>query len=135
MVGSEVGVPKVNVYLPDELHERLKFHEIPLSQICQTAIREEIARRSVVVETVPSELDLALARVAELEEWKRMYETGTIGYVLNAAEKINEQNLRLKDTLTHIALEQGVESEHLRAWALGVLKEVFPEEFDPNYGG
>jgi hypothetical protein len=128
-------MPKVNVYLPDELHERLKFYEIPLSQICQAAIKDEIDRRSVVVETVPSELDLARARVAELEEWKRMYETGTIGYVLNAAEKINEQNLRLKDTLTHIALEEGVDVDTLRAWALGVLKEVFPEDFDPNYKG
>lgn len=127
-------MPKVNVYLPDELHDRLKSYKIPLSQVCQAAIKDEIERRSVVVKAVPSELDSALARVAQLEEWKRMYETGTIGFVLNAAEKINEQNLRLKDTLVHIALEEGVEAEHLRSWALGVLKEVSPEEFDPNYG-
>jgi hypothetical protein len=76
-----------------------------------------------------------MAELAKLRTWKQTYETGTFGFVLNAADQINEQNLRLKDTLTHIALEQGVDVDTLRAWALGVLKEVFPEDFDPNYKG
>lgn len=95
--------------------------------------QDEIRSLDLDVREASTDLEVALARVTELEEWKRMYETGTIGFVLNAAEKIDRQNERLKVTLTHIALESGIDAETLQGWALGCCKEEWPQDFDPDY--
>jgi hypothetical protein len=41
---------RMNVYLPDELHEQVKSLELPVSDILQHALRAEIRRRELVAE-------------------------------------------------------------------------------------
>ncbi|MGH3754013.1 MAG: hypothetical protein ACRDRP_15210 [Pseudonocardiaceae bacterium] len=38
-------MPRMQVYLPDELHRQVKQEELPVSEILQEALREELARR------------------------------------------------------------------------------------------
>jgi hypothetical protein len=39
-------LPKINVYLPDDLAEQVRKHQISVSTICQEALREEVERMS-----------------------------------------------------------------------------------------
>lgn len=38
-------MPRLQVYLPDELYEQLKSHDLPASELLQTAVRAELERR------------------------------------------------------------------------------------------
>lgn len=37
-------MPKINVYLPDDLAEDVRKHELPVSAICQAALKKEIEK-------------------------------------------------------------------------------------------
>ena len=37
-------MPRVNVYLPDSLHQAVKLASIPVSEVCQRALQAELAR-------------------------------------------------------------------------------------------
>jgi Post-segregation antitoxin CcdA len=37
-------VPKINVYLPDDLADEVRRHQLPVSAICQQALLEEVKR-------------------------------------------------------------------------------------------
>ncbi len=66
-------MPRMQVYLPDDLYEQVKAHKLPASELLQEAIRAELRRRSLLAETdryiaelvaevgEPSEDDLAYA--------------------------------------------------------------------------
>jgi len=41
---------RVQVYVPDELHEQLKRYEIPASELFQAAVRAEVERRRAIAE-------------------------------------------------------------------------------------
>jgi hypothetical protein len=60
-------VPKVNVYLPDDLAEDARAAKLSLSPICQAAIREELDRMNAVkaasrdIKAVASRLNATIA--------------------------------------------------------------------------
>ena len=44
-------MPRLQVYLPDDLHEELKQRGLPASELLQTALRAELARQDALDET------------------------------------------------------------------------------------
>jgi ATP-dependent Clp protease ATP-binding subunit ClpC len=50
-------VPKINVYLPDELAEAVKAAGVPVSAICQRALEQAVRRVTAIRETVLGDLD------------------------------------------------------------------------------
>lgn len=38
-------MPRINVYLPETLHEAIKREGIPVSEVCQRALRDELDKR------------------------------------------------------------------------------------------
>lgn len=44
-------MPRVQVYLPDDLHEELKRRGLPASELLQIALRAELERQDAVDET------------------------------------------------------------------------------------
>ncbi|MCA1704065.1 MAG: hypothetical protein LC808_12700 [Actinobacteria bacterium] len=44
-------MPRMQVYLPDELHRQAKQEALPVSEILQEALRAELARREMLVAT------------------------------------------------------------------------------------
>ncbi|HUN32649.1 MAG TPA: Clp protease N-terminal domain-containing protein [Trebonia sp.] len=53
----EAAVPKINVYLPDDLAEAVKEADMPVSAICQAALEHAVRRLSMVRQLVGSDLD------------------------------------------------------------------------------
>ncbi|WP_377272505.1 Clp protease N-terminal domain-containing protein [Peterkaempfera sp. SMS 1(5)a] len=51
-------MPKINVYLPDDLAEAVKEAGLPVSAICQRALEQAVRRVSAIRETVVGDLDL-----------------------------------------------------------------------------
>jgi ATP-dependent Clp protease ATP-binding subunit ClpC len=50
-------MPKINVYLPDDLAEAVKEAEVPVSAICQAALEQAVRRLTVIKQLVASDLD------------------------------------------------------------------------------
>ncbi len=46
-----VRMPRLQVYLPDELHRQLKEHGLAPSELLQRAVREELHRRELEAAT------------------------------------------------------------------------------------
>ena len=44
-------MPRLQVYLPDDLHEALKRRRLPASELLQEAVRAELARRDALERT------------------------------------------------------------------------------------
>jgi ATP-dependent Clp protease ATP-binding subunit ClpC len=51
-------MPKINVYLPDDLAEAVRESGLPVSAICQRALDEAVRRITVIRQTVLGELDI-----------------------------------------------------------------------------
>jgi len=45
-------MPRVQLYLPDDLYEALKKHELPASRLLQDAVRRELGRREAIEEAL-----------------------------------------------------------------------------------
>ena len=54
-------MPKINVYLPDELADAVKDLSIPVSAVCQQALQQAVRRVSAIRETANLDLDLGEA--------------------------------------------------------------------------
>lgn len=50
-------MPKINVYLPDELAEAVKDARVPVSAICQRALEQAVRRITAIRQTALGELD------------------------------------------------------------------------------
>jgi ATP-dependent Clp protease ATP-binding subunit ClpC len=50
-------MPKINVYLPDELAEAVRASGVPVSAVCQRALEQAVRRVSAIRETAPGDLD------------------------------------------------------------------------------
>ena len=61
-------MPKVNVYLPDQLADGVRRHGIPLSQVCQRALEDEIAKRDVRAAVGEAQLKAAARRLKASRE-------------------------------------------------------------------
>src|SRR4051812_32801398 len=57
-MGVYRGMPKINVYLPDELAEAVKAAGVPVSAVCQRALEEAVKRMTALREVAPHDLDL-----------------------------------------------------------------------------
>jgi hypothetical protein len=57
-------MPRLQVYLPDDLHEELKRRDLPASELLQVAVRAEVERRQALDATRDYLADLA-AEVGE----------------------------------------------------------------------
>jgi post-segregation antitoxin (ccd killing protein) len=57
-------MPRVQVYLPDDLHEQLKRRGLPASELLQVALRAELERRDALDATIDY-LDELAADVGE----------------------------------------------------------------------
>jgi len=56
----EVSVmPKINVYLPDELADAVRRSGVPVSAICQRALEQSVRRVNAIRATTVSDLDSA----------------------------------------------------------------------------
>jgi hypothetical protein len=64
-------MPKINVYLPDDLADAVRQHQIPVSAICQVALRRETERLKVKEDT---DLDHIIVQVGD-----PAYSTGFVG--------------------------------------------------------
>ncbi|MGI5271277.1 Clp protease N-terminal domain-containing protein [Nonomuraea sp. CA-218870] len=51
-------MPKINVYLPDDLAEAVKQAGVPVSAVCQRALEQAVRRVTAIRETALSDLDL-----------------------------------------------------------------------------
>ncbi|MFC5815048.1 Clp protease N-terminal domain-containing protein [Nonomuraea harbinensis] len=51
-------MPKINVYLPDDLAEAVKQAGVPVSSICQRALEQAVRRVTAIRETALSDVDL-----------------------------------------------------------------------------
>nr|WP_042196939.1 Clp protease N-terminal domain-containing protein [Kibdelosporangium sp. MJ126-NF4]CEL22641.1 ATP-dependent Clp protease, ATP-binding subunit ClpC / Negative regulator of genetic competence clcC/mecB [Kibdelosporangium sp. MJ126-NF4]CTQ89782.1 ATP-dependent Clp protease, ATP-binding subunit ClpC / Negative regulator of genetic competence clcC/mecB [Kibdelosporangium sp. MJ126-NF4] len=60
-------MPKVNVYLPDELADAVKAANLPLSAICQRALEQSVKRVTAIRATVLG--DLAIDPTAQLSHF------------------------------------------------------------------
>lgn len=57
-------MPRVQVYLPEDLHEELKRRGMPASELLQIAVRAELDRQNALTET-ELYLDELMAEVGE----------------------------------------------------------------------
>jgi ATP-dependent Clp protease ATP-binding subunit ClpC len=76
MSSEEGSLPKINIYLPDDLAEAVKQAGVPVSAICQRALELAVRRVSAIREAVVGELDLA-AQLTQLTA--RAQEAVTLG--------------------------------------------------------
>jgi post-segregation antitoxin (ccd killing protein) len=54
-------MPRLQVYLPDDLYEQLKARELPASELLQEAVRAELERRAALDATDEYLTELAAA--------------------------------------------------------------------------
>lgn len=57
-------MPRMQVYLPDELHRQVKQESLPVSEILQEALRQELSRREKLA-AIEGYLEELLAEVGE----------------------------------------------------------------------
>lgn len=60
-------MPRVQVYLPEDLHHELKSRDLPASELFQIALRAELERQDALSET-DKYLDELVAEVGEPDE-------------------------------------------------------------------
>lgn len=60
-------MPRVQVYLPEDLHNELKRRDLPASELFQIALRAELERRDALSET-DKYLDELVAEVGDPSE-------------------------------------------------------------------
>ncbi|MGV0607368.1 type II toxin-antitoxin system CcdA family antitoxin [Mycolicibacterium sp. XJ1904] len=61
-------MPKINVYLPDDLANEVKARNISVSRIAQQALREEVERMRTIQENIPESKEL-LAEIRAALAW------------------------------------------------------------------
>jgi post-segregation antitoxin (ccd killing protein) len=65
-------MPRVQVYLPDDLHDELKRRGLPASELLQIALRAELARQDALDATT-TYLDELAAEVGEPKARQRIH--------------------------------------------------------------
>jgi ATP-dependent Clp protease ATP-binding subunit ClpC len=67
-------MPKINVYLPDELAEAVRAAGVPVSAVCQRALEQAVRRVTAIRETASTTSDLAAA-LADLSHFTQRART------------------------------------------------------------
>lgn len=97
-------MPKINVYLPDDLAEKVKATEVPVSAICQQALEQSIRRVSAIRATVLGDLD-SDDPTAQLSQFTERTRT-VIKLAIEQARTAHAANVGT-DHLLHALLTEG----------------------------
>jgi ATP-dependent Clp protease ATP-binding subunit ClpC len=110
-------VPKINVYLPDDLAEAVKAAGVPVSAICQRALEQAVRRVTAIRETVLGDLDDA-ALAARLPHF-----TARVRTVLRLAAEESGKAANAENTVGTGHLLRGLLTEGSNL-ALRVLRAI-----------
>lgn len=64
-IGVQGGVPRISVWLPDELAEQARAAALNVSALTQQAIRRELAMRGELTDQLMADLDSSLSPKAD----------------------------------------------------------------------
>jgi ATP-dependent Clp protease ATP-binding subunit ClpA len=96
-------MPKVNVYLPDELAEAVKAANLPMSAICQRALEQSVKRVTAIRATVLG--DLATDPTAQLSQFTDRSRT-VLKMAITKAQEDGAENVGTEHLL-HAMLAEG----------------------------
>ncbi|WP_214408607.1 Clp protease N-terminal domain-containing protein [Sphaerisporangium fuscum] len=115
-------MPKINVYLPDDLAEAVKEAGVPVSAVCQRALEQAVRRVTAIRETVIGDLDVddATARLPHFTPRSRK----TIKLAVEQARAAGASNVGTEHLLggmlaegenlaLHVLRAVDIEPEHL----------------------
>ncbi|MEV5711890.1 hypothetical protein AB0K82_42870, partial [Actinoallomurus sp. NPDC052274] len=98
-------MPKINVYLPDELAEAVKNADVPVSAICQRALEQAVRRVTAIRQTALGELT-SDALADRLPSFTQRAHT-TIKLAIDRASTGGRPNVGTADLLAGIVTEGG----------------------------
>src|SRR5947209_7372182 len=108
-------VPKINVYLPDELAAAVKDANVPVSAVCQSALERAVRDMTALREGTSPTARSAADRASDLADWAPMVGSSFIRYTDRARHA-----LVLGRQAAVAAGHHSVGTEHL---LLGILQE------------
>ncbi|MBN1605057.1 MAG: hypothetical protein JW940_00405 [Polyangiaceae bacterium] len=79
-------MPRMQVYLPDELYRLVKDRRLPASELLQSAVRAEVRRRDLLAETERYLADL-VAQVGEPSSIDRTRARAVAGRIARRARR------------------------------------------------
>jgi hypothetical protein len=79
-------MPRMQVYLPDELYRLVKSRRLPASELLQSAVRAEVRRRDLLAETERYLADL-VAQVGEPSSTDRARARAVAGRIARRARR------------------------------------------------
>ncbi|MFI5496232.1 Clp protease N-terminal domain-containing protein [Actinoplanes sp. NPDC051859] len=125
-------MPKINVYLPDELAEAVRAAGLPVSAICQRALEQAIRRITTIRQTVLGELD-----AAELTDRLPQFTARTVTAVSLAVQRARETSAGTVTTghLLHGVLAEGGNLALRILSALEMDPAAITAPDDPEPGG
>jgi|GEM_PF-1971754 len=110
-------MPKLNVYVSDRLAEAVKRYEVPLSETCQRALEQEVARALPLMELTPAARELLrTARERAL----------SMGHSYVGAEHLLLALLEDERSLAARVLEEAGNRKKLRASLLDAMANPAP---------
>jgi post-segregation antitoxin (ccd killing protein) len=78
-------MPRMQVYLPDDLHRRVKEQQLPVSELLQDAVRRELSRRERLA-ALDGYLNELAAELDEPTEQDREYVEQLMAQIRDAGE-------------------------------------------------
>lgn len=102
--GYNCAMPKINVYLPDDLADAVKNAGIPISPVCQRALELAVRRSQEVRQTVLSDLT-ATDLTARLENVFTARAITVLGLAIDRARSAGKPNVTTGDLLHGLITE------------------------------
>ncbi|WP_041841266.1 Clp protease N-terminal domain-containing protein [Actinoplanes friuliensis] len=126
-------MPKINVYLPDDLAEAVRDSGIPVSAICQRALEQAVRRITAVRQTVLGELDSA-GLAAQLPQFTARAVTA-ISLAADRARAAGAPNVTTGDLLHGMLAEGGnLALQILGAMEIDPATITAPDAAEPGGG-
>ena len=97
-------MPKINVYLPDDLADAVRDTGVPVSAICQRALEQAVRRMTAIRQVVLTDLD-----AADLTQWLPQFTAravAVLGLAIDRAKQSGAANVGTGDLL-HGMLAEG----------------------------
>ncbi|MCP3804401.1 ATP-dependent Clp protease ATP-binding subunit [Allokutzneria sp. A3M-2-11 16] len=132
-------MPKINVYLPDELAEAVKETGVPVSAICQRALEQSVRRVTAIRETALGDLkgDDPTARMGLARYTDRAREAVRLG--IDRARRAGSESVDSEHLLGGVLAEGGNLALHvLRAVDIApeqLLRDLDGEQSSASGGG
>ncbi|GAA3901726.1 Clp protease N-terminal domain-containing protein [Actinoplanes auranticolor] len=126
-------MPKINVYLPDELAEAVRDSGLPVSAICQRALEEAVRRITVIRRTALGDLD-ADQLAASLPSFTPRAVT-VLSLAINAARDAGAPNVGTGHLLRAMITEgENLALRVLRAMEIEPTTLTWTEQDEPGGG-